>query len=171
MPTSAATCSGNTTCGPNYSTPNQQYTYGTTTNRNWATSAAVWQAGSNASVNTILGTTVAPFPATNQAATPAIITNASPSNNLGSAVIDGLLIQHMQKNNDYWSVTEFLNMKKIIASILLFTANLSHAELQALDNQTLQSIQGQGGADLSLNLSLNHNILTDDLLCWNNTNI
>lgn len=96
LPTSAATCSGNTTCGPNYSTPNQQYTYGTTTNRNWATSAAVWQAGSNASVNTILGTTAAPFPATNQAATPAIITNASPSNNLGSAVIDGLLIQHMK---------------------------------------------------------------------------
>ena len=56
-------------------------------------------------------------------------------------------------------------MKKIIASLLLFTANLSHAELQALDNQTLQSIQGQGGADLSFKLSLNHNILSDsDLL-------
>lgn len=96
LPTSAATCSGNTTCGPNYSTPNQQYTYGTTTNRNWATSDAVWQTGSNASVNAILGATAAPFPATNQAATPAIITNASPSNNLGSAVIDGLLIQHFK---------------------------------------------------------------------------
>lgn len=96
LPTSAATCSGNTTCGPNYSTPNQQYTYGTMTNRNWATSDAVWQTGSNASVNDILGATAAPFPATNQAATPAIITNASPSNNLGSAVIDGLLIQHFK---------------------------------------------------------------------------
>ncbi|MEF9957213.1 MAG: hypothetical protein RR767_08440 [Acinetobacter sp.] len=56
-------------------------------------------------------------------------------------------------------------MKKIAVLLLLFTANLSHAELQVLDNQTLESIRGQGGADLSLNLSLNHNILTDaDLL-------
>lgn len=56
-------------------------------------------------------------------------------------------------------------MKKIAISLLLFAANLSHAELQALDNETLQSIQGQGGADLSLKLSLNHNILSDaDLL-------
>jgi len=56
-------------------------------------------------------------------------------------------------------------MKKIIPLFLLCITHLSHAELQALDNQTLQSIQGQGGADLSLNLSLNHNILTDaDLL-------
>jgi hypothetical protein len=96
LPINAVTCTGNTTCGPNYSTPNQQYTYGTMTNRNWATSDAVWQTGSNASVNAILGATAAPFPATNQAATPAIITNASPSNNLGSAVIDGLLIQHFK---------------------------------------------------------------------------
>ncbi|ENV67305.1 signal peptide [Acinetobacter junii] len=56
-------------------------------------------------------------------------------------------------------------MKKIIPLLLLCTTNLSHAELQALDNQTLQSIQGQGGADLSFKLSLNHNILSDtDLL-------
>lgn len=56
-------------------------------------------------------------------------------------------------------------MKKIIVSLLWFTASFSHAELQALDNQTLQSIQGQGGADLSLKLSLNQNVLSDtDLL-------
>lgn len=53
----------------------------------------------------------------------------------------------------------------MIALLLFCTANSSYAELQALDNQTLQSIQGQGGADLSLKLSLNHNILSDsDLL-------
>lgn len=56
-------------------------------------------------------------------------------------------------------------MKKIIPLFLLCITHLSHAELQALDNQTLQSIQGQGGADLSFKLSLNHNILSDsDLL-------
>lgn len=56
-------------------------------------------------------------------------------------------------------------MKKIAILLLLSITNLSHAELQALDNQTLQSIQGQGGADLSFKLSLNHNILSDsDLL-------
>lgn len=52
-------------------------------------------------------------------------------------------------------------MKKIATLLLLSITNLSHAELQALDNQTLQSIQGQGGADLSFKLSLNHNVLTD----------
>lgn len=55
-------------------------------------------------------------------------------------------------------------MKKIIPLFLLCITHLSHAELQALDNQTLQSIQGQGGADLSLKLSLNHNVLTDAAL-------
>lgn len=56
-------------------------------------------------------------------------------------------------------------MKKIIVLLFLLTASSSKAELQALDNQTLQSIQGQGGADLSFKLSLNHNILSDsDLL-------
>ena len=52
-------------------------------------------------------------------------------------------------------------MKKITALLLLCMTSISHAELQALDNQTLQSIQGQGGADLSLKLSLNHNNLSD----------
>ncbi len=96
LPTDAVQCpQTNNTC-TNYSNPNQQNTYGTIANRNWATSSAIWQTTSNTNVNTILGQTVAPFPATNQAATPAVITNASPSNNLGSAVIDGLLIQHLK---------------------------------------------------------------------------
>lgn len=56
-------------------------------------------------------------------------------------------------------------MKKITTLLLLYLTSVSHAELQALDNQTLQSIQGQGGADLSLKLSLNQNNLSDaDLL-------
>jgi len=56
-------------------------------------------------------------------------------------------------------------MKEIIVLLFLLIASSSKAELQALDNQTLQSIQGQGGADLSFKLSLNHNILSDtDLL-------
>ncbi|NNP68504.1 hypothetical protein [Acinetobacter sp. Ac_5812] len=56
-------------------------------------------------------------------------------------------------------------MKKIASLVLLFSASISHAELEVLDNQALQSIHGQGGADLSLKLSLNHNVLSDaDLL-------
>ncbi|MFV5264372.1 hypothetical protein ACMUMS_12525 [Acinetobacter courvalinii] len=55
-------------------------------------------------------------------------------------------------------------MKKIFALILSLTSSLSYAELQALDNETLQSIRGQGGADLSLKVSLNQNVLTDNAL-------
>ena len=56
-------------------------------------------------------------------------------------------------------------MKSTIITFLLLVCGITHADLKVLDNQELQSIQGQGGADLSFKLSLNHNILSDsDLL-------
>lgn len=46
-------------------------------------------------------------------------------------------------------------MKKITALLLTLCATASHAELQTLDNDALQAINGQAGADLSLMLNLN----------------
>jgi hypothetical protein len=75
--------------------------YGTPANRNWSatTSPAVWLTASNTEVNTMIGAingvTGSTFPAGNQAATP-VVGSATPLNNLGSAVIDGLLIQHLK---------------------------------------------------------------------------
>ena len=40
--------------------------------------------------------------------------------------------------------------------LLTFVTTFAHAELQTLDNQALQLVEGQAGADLSLQLSLNH---------------
>lgn len=54
-------------------------------------------------------------------------------------------------------------MKKMMA-LLLFSTSIVHAELQALNNSELQAIEGQAGADLSLKLSLNQNILSDAAL-------
>ncbi|ESK55074.1 DUF6160 family protein [Acinetobacter tjernbergiae] len=51
-------------------------------------------------------------------------------------------------------------MKKTIL-FLLFATSFSHAELQVLDNQALQAVEGQAGADLSLKLSLNHNVMSN----------
>lgn len=47
-------------------------------------------------------------------------------------------------------------MKKIIMVSALLYSGMGYAGLEALDNDALQKVQGQGGADLSLSLSLNH---------------
>lgn len=52
-------------------------------------------------------------------------------------------------------------MKIFLSASTLLTATLSFAGLQPLDNEALQQAQGQGGADLSLVLSLNHGINVD----------
>lgn len=44
---------------------------------------------------------------------------------------------------------------KILALITLLTSFSTYSGLQSLDNQELEAIQGQAGADLSLNLQLN----------------
>lgn len=46
-------------------------------------------------------------------------------------------------------------MKKLSILFLVAYCGLAHAALEVLDNQALQSIDGQAGADLSLNLVLN----------------
>lgn len=46
-------------------------------------------------------------------------------------------------------------MKKITALLFALCATVTHAELQTLDNDALQAINGQAGADLSLMLNLN----------------
>ena len=48
-------------------------------------------------------------------------------------------------------------MKKLIW-LSLMVAGMAHAELQLLDNEDLRAEDGQGGADISLVLSLNHGI-------------
>lgn len=53
-------------------------------------------------------------------------------------------------------------MKKITTLLLtLLSITFAHAELQTLDNQALRTVEGQAGADLSLKLSLNHDIMSD----------
>lgn len=47
-------------------------------------------------------------------------------------------------------------MKKITTLLLLLGTSSVHADLQTLDNQALQAVEAQAGADLSLKLSLNH---------------
>lgn len=53
---------------------------------------------------------------------------------------------------------------KILLSSLLLLVSTAHAGLVDLDNQELGEINGQGGADLSWTLSLNHKITTDGSL-------
>ncbi|MGE8542203.1 MAG: hypothetical protein ACN6NX_12935 [Acinetobacter sp.] len=52
-------------------------------------------------------------------------------------------------------------MNKLLVAALLFTASLSHAELSSLNLQEMQETSGQGGADLSLTMSLNHRYAND----------
>ncbi|WP_374666752.1 hypothetical protein [Acinetobacter sp.] len=52
-------------------------------------------------------------------------------------------------------------MSKLSISALLFTASISHAELSSLNQQEMQQTSGQGGADLSLTMSLNHRYAND----------
>lgn len=53
-------------------------------------------------------------------------------------------------------------MKKITTLLLLLSASVAHAGLQTLNNQELQAVEAQAGADLSLKLSLNHDIMSDN---------
>ena len=47
-------------------------------------------------------------------------------------------------------------MKKLTILLLLLVTSSVHADLQTLDNQALQAVEAQAGADLSLKLRLNH---------------
>ncbi|KAF1022866.1 MAG: hypothetical protein GAK29_03080 [Acinetobacter bereziniae] len=102
-PTGVTACSsgfgtGNGTCDRNAgSTP----AYATTANRTWSDTnlnGATWRTVSNVDVNNFIGAangrTGATINTTNMAPTPTVGPTAF--NNLGSAVIDGMLIQHMK---------------------------------------------------------------------------
>jgi len=99
-PTSAASCNGGSGSCNNVSgtTP----IYGTVANRTWSDTnlnGGAWKSTSSAAVNAFIGasngTTGYVIPATNTAPIPNVA-SPSPSTNFGSAVIDGLLIQHMK---------------------------------------------------------------------------
>ena len=53
-----------------------------------------------------------------------------------------------------------LNIKKILIANLILLTTVAKADLQSLDSEELQEVSGQGGADFSLVLRLNHT-LTD----------
>lgn len=98
-PTSATLCTngGSTTCN-NSAAVTTTPLYGTVANRTWSDTAlngAGWRTAANANLNNFIGssngTTGYVIPATNTAPTPTV-----PNTNMGSAVIDGLLIQHMK---------------------------------------------------------------------------
>lgn len=77
--------------------------YGSAANRAWtyATSGGAWLTASNTTVDAFIGAgngvTGGPNLATalNQAPNP-VVNNPMPTNNLGSVVIDGILIQHLK---------------------------------------------------------------------------
>jgi len=59
-------------------------------------------------------------------------------------------------------------MKKItLLTALLCCTTWSHAALEALDNQAMTDVTGQGGADISLQLRLNHDT-NANFVCANN---
>jgi len=93
-PADAPKCSGALGCT---STSGSTPMYGTTPNRDWSNAAIPWLTSRNAVVNDLIGssngTTGYVIPTANQA--PAL-SNISPLNNLGSASIDGVLIQHLK---------------------------------------------------------------------------
>ncbi|MGB5887018.1 MAG: hypothetical protein WBG77_09835 [Acinetobacter venetianus] len=98
-PTSATLCTngGSTTCN-NSAAVTTTPLYGTVANRTWSDTAlngAGWRTAANANLNNFIGssngTTGYVIPATNTAPAPIV-----PNNNMGSAVIDGLLIQHLK---------------------------------------------------------------------------
>ncbi|RZG80112.1 hypothetical protein EXE10_14645 [Acinetobacter sp. WCHAc060033] len=74
--------------------------YGTVVNRTWSDSnlnGGSWRTGTNTAVDGLInvtGGTAMVLPTTNQAIAP--VASLTPLNNLGSAVIDGMLIQHMK---------------------------------------------------------------------------
>ncbi len=55
-------------------------------------------------------------------------------------------------------------MKKKVLLILISIIGLNVNAMEALTDQDLQQVEGQAGADLSLKLSLNHNVLTNTQL-------
>ncbi|KXZ71109.1 hypothetical protein [Acinetobacter venetianus] len=98
-PTSATLCTngGSTTCN-NSAAVTTTPLYGTVANRTWSDTTlngAGWRTAANANLNNFIGssngTTGYVIPATNTAPAPIV-----PNTNMGSAVIDGLLIQHMK---------------------------------------------------------------------------
>ncbi|MDA1255337.1 MAG: hypothetical protein O2928_12705 [Proteobacteria bacterium] len=98
-PTSATLCTngGSTTCN-NSAAVTTTPLYGTVANRTWSDTAlngAGWRTAANANLINFIGssngTTGYVIPATNTAPAPIV-----PNNNMGSAVIDGLLIQHLK---------------------------------------------------------------------------
>lgn len=52
-------------------------------------------------------------------------------------------------------------LKSVLTAVLSATCMLSHAGLAQLDNTEMNQVVGQGGADLSWTLSLNHRYATD----------
>ena len=100
-PVDAATCSKSVGNGQ----PNCNITSGTTplegtvANRTWSTTdlnGGTWRTGTNSNIDNLIGVngaTAQILPVANQAIAP---TASASFNNLGSAVIDGLLIQHMK---------------------------------------------------------------------------
>ncbi len=52
-------------------------------------------------------------------------------------------------------------MKKLCVTMLMSLSMLSQAGLVDLDNKELVGVTGQGGADLSLTLSINHQYAND----------
>lgn len=59
-------------------------------------------------------------------------------------------------------------MKKLtLLAALVALSNTSHAGLEQMDNQALQQVTGQGGADISLQLRLNHDN-SANFVCANN---
>ena len=52
-------------------------------------------------------------------------------------------------------------MKKLCVTMLMSVSMLSQAGLVDLDNKELVGVTGQGGADLSLTLSINHQYAND----------
>ncbi len=103
-PGDASICSTSTfsskTCN-NYPNPNPNTTVlnPSATNSTWSSTnlnGATWQASAtNTAVNALIGTTATVLPTANMAPTPVPV-NSSSFTNLGSAVIDGMLIQHMK---------------------------------------------------------------------------
>jgi len=93
-PNDAATCS--TGIGGCSNTSGSTPIYGSVANRNWANSAP-WLTAKNVTLDGFIGssngTTGYVMPTANQAPP---LANIGPLNNLGSAVIDGMLIQHMK---------------------------------------------------------------------------
>lgn len=98
-PTSATLCTngGSTTCN-NSATVTTTPLYGTIPNRTWSDTAlngAGWRTNFNSTLNNFIGssngTTGYVIPVSNTAPTP-----TAPNSNMGSAVIDGLLIQHFK---------------------------------------------------------------------------